>query len=101
MTITLKSEDQDAHTIVSAEEFEGPTESPDAVPGQIVRIWQLAFCRPPTNDELQLAATFVNNQIQTLHDNKAKLPDGRSTVRQAMTSLCQSLFGSNEFLYVE
>jgi len=101
ITITLKSDGQPVRTIVAAEEFEGPTDNPDAIPGQIARIWQLAFCRPPTNNEFQLAATFVNNQIQTLHDNKAKLPDGRSTVRQAMTSLCQSLFGSNEFLYVE
>jgi hypothetical protein len=101
VTITLKRANQSDRVIVAADEFGGPTESPESIPGQIARAWQLAFCRPATNEELTMAASFVANQIQTLHDSKTKLPEDRSPVRQAMINLCQSLFGSNEFLYVD
>lgn len=101
VTITVAEFEQPNRTIVLADEFRGPMDSAEAVPGQIVRAWQLALCRTPTDEELHLAVDFVGQQIETLHRDGAKLPAGRTVVRQAMVSLCQSLFSSNEFLYVE
>jgi hypothetical protein len=101
VTVTVAETGQPNRTVVLADEFRGPVDSADAVPGQIVRAWQLALCRTPSDEELHLAVDFVGRQIETLHNNHAKLPDGRTVVRQALVSLCQSLFSSNEFLYVE
>ncbi len=85
----------------SQEQFAGPPESTDTVPSQIVRAWELAYCRQPTNDELMLAVEFVSRQIQTMNDSATANPQGRTVVRQAMTNLCQTLLTSNEFLYLE
>ncbi len=86
---------------------------------QIQRAWQLAFNRKPTPAELTDASAFL--RAQTTHvaalaaaeptkpdakpkpDDKAKPnPAPKPTPeQQALTSLCQSLLGSNEFLYVD
>ncbi|MEZ6131767.1 MAG: PSD1 and planctomycete cytochrome C domain-containing protein [Planctomycetaceae bacterium] len=101
VTVSVAESGQPPRTVVLADEFRGPVDSSEAVPGQIVRAWQLALCRTPTDAELHLAVEFVGQQIHTLHSGNAKLPTGRTVVRQALVSLCQSLFSSNEFLYVE
>jgi len=66
----------------------------------IAQAWQLALCRQPSEDELQLAATFVARQLKYLQANPDKLPKNTSPAHQVMTNLCQVLMGSNEFLYV-
>ena len=101
VTVTVAEPGQPNRTVVLADEFRGPMDSADAVPGQIVRAWQLALCSNQTDEELHLAVDFIGQQVETLQDNNAKLPEGRTVVRQALVSLCQSLFSSNEFLYVE
>ena len=88
-------------SIVSESCFQGPGESLERVPGQLIRAWQLAYGRDPSDEELALAIRFVVNQLVILEASPEKVPAGRSSVRQAMTNLCQSLFASNEFLYVE
>ena len=91
----------------SQEQFAGPPESTDAIPGQIVRAWELAYCRKPTGEELTLAVEFISRQIETMNESTSVvsqarvIPDGRTIVRQAMTNLCQTLLTSNEFLYLE
>jgi hypothetical protein len=100
VTITLKTAGQPDLVTSSKEDFRGPIGSSETVPGQIVRAWELALCRPPSNEELNLAVGFVASQVEVFHKQQTKLPSGRSATRQAMTSLCQSLMSSNEFLYV-
>ena len=101
VTLKVTSNENHSETIVSSETFQGPTESVESIPGQIVRSWELAYCRQPNHDELHLAIKFVSQQIQTLSEQPQAVPQGRTVIRQAMTNLCQSLISSNEFLYIE
>ena len=101
VTLTLKAEGHPDLVTSSDKDFRGPPESTETVPGQIVRAWQLTLCRPPSDGELALAVRFVANQTETFRSGKMTLPDSRTALRQAMVSLCQSLMGSNEFLYVD
>ncbi|HIE98822.1 MAG TPA: DUF1553 domain-containing protein [Planctomycetes bacterium] len=101
VSITVQSAGQPDQSIASAAAFSGPGESPAVIVGQIVRAWELALCRTPTDDELRLAIEFTATQNATLRHSSVALPSGRTPVRQAMVSLCQTLFSSNEFLYVE
>ncbi|MGZ0163020.1 MAG: PSD1 and planctomycete cytochrome C domain-containing protein [Planctomycetales bacterium] len=101
VTITLKTGGAKDYVAVSKDAFHGPAEKIETIPGQIVRAWQLALCRDPSADELKLAVSFITDQIETLQRNPAAIPKERTASRQAMTSLCQTLLGSNEFLYIE
>ncbi|MBI1348985.1 DUF1553 domain-containing protein [bacterium] len=97
VTLTLSPPGESARTFASVSEFRGPQESLETLAGQIVRAWQLAYSREPSNDELKLALNFVAVQMPTL----VKPPENRSASRQALTNLCQALLSSNEFLYIE
>ena len=101
VTLTIEVDGRPPNTIGSADRFGGPEESIENLPGQIARLWQLAYCRQPTNDEFSLAIQFVAQQLDTFATSPAAVPKGRSRLRQAMTNLSQSLLSSNEFLYVE
>jgi mono/diheme cytochrome c family protein len=85
----------------SVDQFQGPSETLEAIAGQIARAWQLAYGRRPSREELNLAVRFVAAQMETFASLPAAVPAGRSQSRQALTNLCQALLGSNEFLYVE
>ena len=69
--------------------------------GQVVRAWQLAYCREPDAQELVSAMGFLADQIGYLHAHRDQLPEGVSDTKQALTDLCQALLTSNEFLYVK
>ncbi len=101
VTITLKRDGQPDRTLAAKDQFQGPAESRDALPGQIVKAWELALCRPPEDEELRLAVDFVSRQISTFQESRPDLPDKRSPARQAIIDLCQALLSSNEFLYVD
>lgn len=101
VTILWKTDGVADRTYSSTDGFGGPAETSEMVMGQIVRAWELALCRAPQPEELELAAQFVTAQIHTLQQRASDLPKDRTAVRQAMTNLCQSLLSSNEFLYVE
>jgi hypothetical protein len=73
----------------------------DTLAGQIKRAWELALCRQPTFDELQLATSFLTKQISYLDAHSDQLPEDVTAAAQAMTNLCQALMSSNEFLYLE
>ncbi len=71
---------------------------------QVERAWRLAFGRSPSRDEFAAALTFLNRQAETARKQaadgpKAETPTPPETL--AMRSLCQTLLGSNEFLYVD
>ena len=57
--------------------------------------WLRTYLRPPTDDELRLAAGFLQRQVRHLAGT-AKDPE-----LAALTNLCQQLLASNEFLYVD
>jgi mono/diheme cytochrome c family protein len=101
VAILLKAEGQPDRSLSSKQQFRGPSDPPELFAGQVVRAWQLALCRPPSNDELVLAMDFAADQLDLLQNGTVKLPEGRSPVRQVLTNLCQSLMGCNEFLYID
>ena len=101
VTITLNAAGVKEHVAVSTDAFHGPAESIETIPGQIIRAWQLALCRQPSPEEMQLAVSFVAEQVETLQCTPAGIPKGQTATGQVMTSLCQTLLGSNEFLYIE
>lgn len=63
---------------------------------QVVHAWQLAYQRPPSTEELDIACRFVQRQTEQLRTSKHANPE-----LAALTNLCQQLLASNEFLYVD
>ncbi|MEX2558285.1 MAG: DUF1553 domain-containing protein, partial [Pirellulales bacterium] len=63
---------------------------------QITRAWSIAYQRGPSADELELASQFVTGQTDRLRAAGQENPE-----LAALANLCQQLFSSNEFLYVD
>jgi hypothetical protein len=59
--------------------------------------WELAYQRPISDAELNLARAFVADQLAALGPEDK--PEERH--RAVLTNLCQQLLSSNEFLYVD
>ncbi len=78
---------------------------------QIERAWLRALARRPTDEELQQALQFLDEQTRLLTGRlpkaAAKRPDRglpeleHTPAAWALASLCQMLLSSNEFLYVD
>jgi hypothetical protein len=90
---------------------------------QVGRAWQLALNRPATEKEIERSVVFLTQQVANLEaqqqaaavqkeegkddEKKAEAEKEEKKVKrlkpklQALTNLCQSLMGSNEFLYVD
>jgi len=68
----------------------------DLLPARVARAWQLAYQRPASQEEIDLACRFVRKQTQQLR--AAKVTDADLA---ALTSLCQQLLAANELLYVD
>ena len=79
----------------SAADFHGPITT--SIPQQIACAWRLAYCRPITSDELEMACQFVEQHMQTL---KASSAAGDHELI-SLSSLCQQILSSNEFLYLD
>ncbi len=85
-------------------------EDPDR---QVIRAWQLAFLRRPTERERADALAFLSRQVKHLKsvpeekDEKPKKNEMAKPVAkpapelQALTNLGQALLSANEFLYVD
>ena len=84
----------------SEDGFHGPAADVQAAPGQVIRAWQLAYCRPPTAAELTSALEFLESQLRHLQSH-GKGEAVKDPMLAAMTNLCHVLLSSNEFLYVE
>lgn len=70
---------------------------------QIDRAFRLTLCRPPTPEEQEAVAQFLDVQArQIAADDASQSPDEPpGTPRQrALASLCLVLFNSNEFFYI-
>ncbi len=68
-----------------------------AIAQQVAFAWRLVYQRSPEPSELEAAQAFLNEQMKTL----ANQPDVADRELTAVTSLCQQLLSSNEFLYVD
>ncbi len=102
LTLTLPGDSRSV-TISSTESFGGPdkTQKVNLSAQQLALAWQHAYCRLPSEEELNLAVRFVNQQIQEMTMVPRELPQGTTVPLQALANLCQVLLTSNEFLYVE
>ncbi|MAG93871.1 MAG: hypothetical protein CMJ48_09000 [Planctomycetaceae bacterium] len=74
------------------------SEAGDDRAAQVRRAWELAFCRAPQESETNEAIAFLENQTEEL---KARAGKNDKPQHQALTSFCQVLLGTNEFLYVD
>lgn len=79
----------------SAADFRGPTTT--TVPQQVATAWRLAYCRPITPEELELACQFVERQREALRASSA----AGDHELISLSSLCQQILSSNEFLYLD
>ena len=98
--IELKTASGSSHIANSVGDFRGPPADLSNVPAQVVYAWQSAYCRPPSEEELLGSLEFLAEQIdylKTAGTEEAK----KDSLLHAMTSFCQVLLSSNEFLYVE
>ena len=79
----------------SAADFHGPLTT--SAPQQIANAWRLAYCRPATTEEMELACQFFDQQLKTM--KQTGTPGDHDLI--ALTNLCQQIFSSNEFLYTD
>jgi hypothetical protein len=68
----------------------------DLLPQRVARAWELAYQRPASPEEIDLACRFVRQQTRQLRGAKVADP-----ALAALTNLCQQLLAANEFLYVD
>jgi mono/diheme cytochrome c family protein len=62
----------------------------------VTRGYSLALSRAPSDEELRIAAGFLQSQAAQYREQGQEDPS-----RLALVDLCQALFGMNEFVYVE
>jgi hypothetical protein len=103
VTITLKTSAGESLAFSATDDFHGPQtrESYAELPKQVASAWELAYLRPPTTQELQVAMQFVANQLNELHQDDRGTPSGVTAGRQVLINLCQVLLNSNEFIYID
>ena len=68
----------------------------DALRSIVHAAFETAFARPPTKKELAISMQFIESQTRARTRRAER--DPRLT---ALTDFCQSLFGLNEFIYVD
>ncbi len=101
VTVSLTSADGMKVDYSSDKEFHGPLETSATVVAQVIRAWQLALGRQPTEEEIHTSVDFAARQIAYLQTNPGQLPSETSATQQALTNICQTLLICNEFLYVD
>ena len=94
-------EPEDKRLWDSTTDFHGPLEpntyeQKSTVGQQLAYGWLLAYGRRATTEELQVSIEFIREQLSLLRSQNHKTP-----LSQAMTNYCQTLLGSNQFLYIE
>ena len=65
---------------------------------QIVLAFRLTYARHPTAEELQLSRDYVEQQTKLFRETESS---DIAAAQKALGSLCQTLWGSNEFLYLQ
>jgi len=70
------------------------------IDAQVQAAFSLCLARAPAVDELADARAFISAQIATRSQRDAKQPP-EEIQHLALTDFCQSLFGLNEFVYID
>ncbi len=72
---------------------------------QIRLAWKLAYARDPDDSEMASARDYLNDLTTMFTEQRSagKKPDPNAPTPefQALSSLCQMIFSSNEFLYID
>ena len=73
---------------------------------QIQHAWRLVYSRLPEHSELESAVQFLRDQEKIFAEQPAYQLTGknkplRTPAQEALAVMCQMLFSSNEFLYVD
>jgi hypothetical protein len=81
-------------------------DAPDDPHAQITRAWSILFCKLPAEADIARSLAYLKEQTSALaqyhHDiQHAKDAPKPNPPLEAMASLCQVLFSSNRFLYIE
>jgi hypothetical protein len=79
----------------SAADFHGPQGA--TVAQQVAYAWEVVYGRVATAEELEMACSFLKDQLTTLNANGQK----GDLELMALATLCQQLISSNEFLYTD
>lgn len=79
----------------SSSALHGPP--PTDIGRRVVAAWRRALLRDPSREELEAVAAWMHETVAL--DDRAS--DRSAAIDQALDSLCRTLLGSNEFLYVE
>ena len=71
-----------------------------------MRAWELALCQTPSDQQVNQALAFIDQQTKHLADSpeaKKLAKDDKTKTPEflALSSFCQTLFSSNRFLYVD
>jgi hypothetical protein len=77
-----------------------PASAGSDVDAQIRAAFQLCLARAPAHGELADGRAFISAQIAARSQRDAKQPP-EAMHRLALTDFCQSLFGLNEFIYID
>jgi hypothetical protein len=80
-----------------AAKYPRPSAPGPSLAQQVAYAWQIAYQRPASPEEVDLACQFVVRQTARL---RAAAAPGDPELA-ALTNLCQQLLSSNEFLYVD
>jgi hypothetical protein len=62
----------------------------------VEQAFETSFARLPTDQELETSIQFIESQTQARTERADENPRG-----EALADFCQSLFGLNEFIYVD
>lgn len=72
---------------------------------QLERAWNLLFSKPATEADLQRGLAYLEEQTKALTEYHHGIQHAKGVVpnppQEAMASLCQILYSSNRFLYIE
>ena len=83
---------------------------PNDLSAQVAHAWKLVFAQSVPEGEVDLARTFIQQQVQHFQDqsnvtsNKEKRNEAADQEKHelaALASFCQALLSTNQFLYVE
>lgn len=101
VTLSVQRSDGTTQTFESATGFQGPLEDYELLPQQILQAWRTILLRDPTQREFDVCVEFAKGQLALLEQESSRIPAGSTAATQVLSSICQTLLGSNEFLYVE
>jgi Protein of unknown function (DUF1553)/Protein of unknown function (DUF1549)/Planctomycete cytochrome C len=99
--LTFQLPDGTQQQFNSVSGFQGPQDDYRLLPAQVVQAWRLILLRDPKPAELTSCMEFAQQQLVLLQQEVGRVPSGSTAATQVLTSLCQTLLGSNEFLYIE